>query len=84
MLCTACLDGLTILQDGSGAEVHTAQVLPGAAGVLTGVLALEQQVLRLKISIQNAPARTAHVLQLLSEQPWPQPCRNTAHGLLYS
>lgn len=71
MLCKGCLGSFTIFKGGSGAKVHAAQVLHGAAGVLAGVLPLEQQVLRLQISVQNAPAHTAHPLQPPSQQPCP-------------
>ena len=54
------LGSLTVFQGGSGAKVHAAQVLHGAAGLLASVLPLEQKVLRLQISVQNAPAHTAH------------------------
>ena len=65
------LGSLTVFQGGSGAKVHAAQVLHGAAGLLAGVLPLQQEVLGLQVSVQNAPAHAAHPLQPLSEQPRP-------------
>ena len=46
----------TILQDSGRAKVHAAQIFHGTAGVLAGVLALQQEVLRLHVPVQNAPA----------------------------
>ena len=68
---------LTVLQDSSRAKVHAAQVLHGTAGALTGVLVLQQEILRLHVPVQNSPAQGTTGLGPLAKDL--QPCASVQY-----